>query len=233
MIGMEQSAVSHQLRMLRHLGLVTGERNGRTVIYALYDSHVAMLLDEAVHHAEHLRLDLNDRPAGGASAAGHHRHDDPAMRPRCTSVPQGQRRGSIVQQAFADHGLECAACLDELAVGAGLGDAGPSMASARGKARPSDCRRTPLTSPAAGAPGDGQRCLARKRAAPGRGSAALPRVLTPAPRNACRPGGHVLAATRKEDKKSMRISACKNSEEILEQGWPGGSRTKATLRPDL
>lgn len=69
-IGMEQSAVSHQLRMLRHLGLVTGERNGRTVIYALYDDHVAMLLDEAVYHAEHLRLDMHDNPARGTAAAG-------------------------------------------------------------------------------------------------------------------------------------------------------------------
>jgi ArsR family transcriptional regulator, nickel/cobalt-responsive transcriptional repressor len=59
-VGMEQSAVSHQLRMLRHLGLVTGQRTGRTVVYALFDSHVAMLLDEAVYHAEHLHLGVRD-----------------------------------------------------------------------------------------------------------------------------------------------------------------------------
>ena len=34
-IAMEQSAVSHQLRILRHLGLVVGERRGRSVVYAL------------------------------------------------------------------------------------------------------------------------------------------------------------------------------------------------------
>jgi DNA-binding transcriptional ArsR family regulator len=61
--GMEQSAVSHQLRMLRHLSLVTRQRTGRTVVYALFDNHVAMLLDEAVYHAEHLRLGLRDAPA--------------------------------------------------------------------------------------------------------------------------------------------------------------------------
>ena len=55
-VGMEQSAVSHQLRILRHLGLVIGERRGRRVIYALHDSHVADLLDQAVFHIEHLRL---------------------------------------------------------------------------------------------------------------------------------------------------------------------------------
>ena len=61
-IGMEQSAVSHQLRLLRHLGLVTGTREGRSIVYALYDHHVAQLLDEAVYHSEHLRLGLTDRP---------------------------------------------------------------------------------------------------------------------------------------------------------------------------
>jgi DNA-binding transcriptional ArsR family regulator len=65
--GMEQSAVSHQLRMLRHLGLVTGRRTGRTVVYALFDNHVAMLLDEAVYHAEHLRLGLRDTPSISAT----------------------------------------------------------------------------------------------------------------------------------------------------------------------
>jgi DNA-binding transcriptional ArsR family regulator len=55
-VAMEQSAVSHQLRILRHLGLVVGERRGRSVIYALHDAHVADLLDQAVFHIEHLRL---------------------------------------------------------------------------------------------------------------------------------------------------------------------------------
>jgi len=55
-VEMEQSAVSHQLRLLRHLGLVHGQRSGRSITYALYDNHVAQLLDEAVYHAEHLRL---------------------------------------------------------------------------------------------------------------------------------------------------------------------------------
>jgi len=55
-IEMEASAVSHQLRLLRHLGLVTGHRDGRNVHYALHDSHVAVLLDEAIGHVEHLRL---------------------------------------------------------------------------------------------------------------------------------------------------------------------------------
>jgi DNA-binding transcriptional ArsR family regulator len=55
-VAMEQSAVSHQLRVLRHLGLVVGERRGQQIVYALHDSHVADLLDQAVFHVEHLRL---------------------------------------------------------------------------------------------------------------------------------------------------------------------------------
>ena len=63
-VGMEQSAVSHQLRLLRNLGLVTGTRSGRSIVYTLYDNHVAQLLDQAVYHIDHLRLGLRDNPPG-------------------------------------------------------------------------------------------------------------------------------------------------------------------------
>lgn len=62
-VEMEQSAVSQQLRLLRNLGLIEGERRGRRIVYALYDNHVAELLDQAVFHSEHLRLGANDRPS--------------------------------------------------------------------------------------------------------------------------------------------------------------------------
>ncbi len=61
-VEMEQSAVSQQLRVLRHLGLVVGERTGRQVIYALHDEHVRALLTEAISHTEHLRLGLAASP---------------------------------------------------------------------------------------------------------------------------------------------------------------------------
>jgi DNA-binding transcriptional ArsR family regulator len=64
-VGMEQSAVSHQLRLLRTMGLVTKQRTGRHITYSLYDNHVASLLDEAVYHAEHLRLAAPDQSAAG------------------------------------------------------------------------------------------------------------------------------------------------------------------------
>lgn len=62
-VGMEQSAVSNQLRLLRALGLVTGDRSGRNIVYRLFDDHVAQLLDEAVFHIEHLRLGARDDTA--------------------------------------------------------------------------------------------------------------------------------------------------------------------------
>ena len=65
-VEMEQSAVSQQLRVLRHLGLVVGAREGRNVIYALHDDHVRALLTEAVSHTEHLRLGLAASLAGQA-----------------------------------------------------------------------------------------------------------------------------------------------------------------------
>ena len=52
-VQMAQPAVSHQLRILRDLGLVTGTQAGRTTVYALHDTHVAALLDEALRHIEH------------------------------------------------------------------------------------------------------------------------------------------------------------------------------------
>ena len=66
-VGMQQSAVSHQLRLLRDLGLVVGEREGRRVVYSLYDDHVALLIDQAVNHLEHLRLGAVQRPTRRAS----------------------------------------------------------------------------------------------------------------------------------------------------------------------
>ena len=69
-IGMQSSAVSHQLRLLRHLGLVTGARDGRQVVYELYDDHVADLLEQVVSHVEHVRLGLAGRrqPAEATTA---------------------------------------------------------------------------------------------------------------------------------------------------------------------
>lgn len=62
-VGMEPSAVSHQLRVLRVLRLVVRRREGRHAHYELYDAHVGDLLTEAMSHVEHLRQGVAARPA--------------------------------------------------------------------------------------------------------------------------------------------------------------------------
>lgn len=61
-LGMEQSAVSHQLRVLREHGLVRAEKAGRRRLYAVYDEHVIALLHAGLHHVR------RDHPAPAAVA---------------------------------------------------------------------------------------------------------------------------------------------------------------------
>lgn len=52
-VGMEESTVSHALRLLRTSGIVRNRRDGRTIYYQLADAHVRMLLDLSAEHARH------------------------------------------------------------------------------------------------------------------------------------------------------------------------------------
>ena len=52
LVGMEQSSVSHQLRVLRDHALVRAERVGRQRLYALHDEHVLALLQAGLRHVE-------------------------------------------------------------------------------------------------------------------------------------------------------------------------------------
>lgn len=61
-VEMGQPAVSHQLRVLRYLGLVVGTREGRRIVYALHNEHVRVLLAEAISHTEHIRLGPRAHP---------------------------------------------------------------------------------------------------------------------------------------------------------------------------
>lgn len=49
--NVSQSAISHQLRLLRDRGLVTAERDGQRVRYRLTDDHVALLIGIGLQHA--------------------------------------------------------------------------------------------------------------------------------------------------------------------------------------
>jgi ArsR family transcriptional regulator, lead/cadmium/zinc/bismuth-responsive transcriptional repressor len=50
-LGMTQSAISHQLRVLRSARLVRYRKVGKIVYYALADAHVVQLIDVGVDHA--------------------------------------------------------------------------------------------------------------------------------------------------------------------------------------
>lgn len=51
-VKMSESAVSHQLRLLRNLRLVKYRREGRNVYYSLADDHVVNLYREVAEHLE-------------------------------------------------------------------------------------------------------------------------------------------------------------------------------------
>src|SRR5829696_291927 len=62
LVGISESAVSHQLRLLRGMRLVRPRRAGRQVFYAVDDQHLLELLGQALTHVEEPR-----RSAKGAS----------------------------------------------------------------------------------------------------------------------------------------------------------------------
>ena len=51
-VGISESAVSHQLRLLRGMRLVRSRRAGRLVFYAVDDQHILELLRQALTHVE-------------------------------------------------------------------------------------------------------------------------------------------------------------------------------------
>jgi DNA-binding transcriptional ArsR family regulator len=52
LVGISESAVSHQLRLLRSRRLVRARRDGRMVFYALDDPHIQTLLDQTLSHVD-------------------------------------------------------------------------------------------------------------------------------------------------------------------------------------
>lgn len=52
LLGVTQSAVSHQLRALKASKLVRYRREGKTVLYALADGHVRTIIDQGLEHVE-------------------------------------------------------------------------------------------------------------------------------------------------------------------------------------
>lgn len=51
-LGMSQSAISHQLRVLKQMDLVKNRRDGKTIFYSLADDHVVTILNQGLDHIE-------------------------------------------------------------------------------------------------------------------------------------------------------------------------------------
>jgi DNA-binding transcriptional ArsR family regulator len=66
LVRMSESAVSHQLRLLRNLRLVKPRRDGRMVFYALDDRHIIMLFRQGLKHVQ----ENNGRAAARVSSQG-------------------------------------------------------------------------------------------------------------------------------------------------------------------
>ena len=72
LLGLSQSAVSHQLRLLRSVRLVRPRRDGRMVFYMLDDQHILDLFAQGLRHVEERTsaagLRANRRMTEGARA---------------------------------------------------------------------------------------------------------------------------------------------------------------------
>src|SRR3970282_522319 len=79
LVGLSESAVSHQMRELRLLNIVRAERRGRSVCYSLTDAHVRHIFEDTLRHVQ--------EGAEGAPAT----HTPPAARASNTSGDSSSR----------------------------------------------------------------------------------------------------------------------------------------------
>jgi ArsR family transcriptional regulator, lead/cadmium/zinc/bismuth-responsive transcriptional repressor len=83
-LHLTESAVSHQLRLLRNMRLVRTRRDGRLVFYALDDQHIVGLFEQGLEHVE--------ERAGGASTLQGRRLPADAEVPGGNGGPRRGRR---------------------------------------------------------------------------------------------------------------------------------------------
>ena len=91
-LGLTQSAVSHQLRLLRSMRLVRSRRDGRHIYYVVDDDHIAKLFKQGLEHVqERTAAAGRTLPARGDAPdrrAAHHEHGAPRR-----GGPAATRRG--------------------------------------------------------------------------------------------------------------------------------------------
>ena len=74
-LGVTESAVSHQLRLLRSARIVRARRDGRMIFYSLDDTHVLTLFEQALRHVQEGGAGggglVAPKPTGVAGGGGH------------------------------------------------------------------------------------------------------------------------------------------------------------------
>ena len=51
-LNMNQSAISHQLKILKDNKLIKNKRNGKSILYSLNDSHVYNIINQGIEHTK-------------------------------------------------------------------------------------------------------------------------------------------------------------------------------------
>jgi len=70
LLGLTQSAVSHQLRLLRHTRLVKSRRDGQHIYYTLDDQHIVKLFEQGLEHVQERSARSDERAAAPARRHG-------------------------------------------------------------------------------------------------------------------------------------------------------------------
>ena len=70
LLGLSESAVSHQLRLLRGLRVVRPRRDGRMIFYTLDDQHIVRLFEQGLEHVEESHRRGAQLPGAAVAGAG-------------------------------------------------------------------------------------------------------------------------------------------------------------------
>jgi len=63
-VGISQSAISHQLRVLRQAGVVKYTKRGKYILYTIDDYHVKNIVGQVFEHVAHKSLKINEDERG-------------------------------------------------------------------------------------------------------------------------------------------------------------------------
>jgi DNA-binding transcriptional ArsR family regulator len=94
-LGVSESAVSHQLRLLRTARLVRARRDGRMIFYSLHDTHVLTLFNQALRHVQEPghRVDVTGAVDRSDATLGVSRRDSGALVARPDSAMRAKPAG--------------------------------------------------------------------------------------------------------------------------------------------